>query len=54
MSLGLTNAPTTFQTYINATLAEFLDRFCFAFLYNMIVYSETYDKHVVHVRQVVQ
>ena len=54
MPFGLTNAPATFQTYINETLAEFLDCFCSAFLDDTIVYSETYDEHVVHVRQVLQ
>ena len=49
MPFGLTNAPTSSQTYINETLVEFLDRFCSAFLNDTIVYSETYDEHVVHV-----
>ena len=50
MPFGLTNAPATFQTYINETLA---DRFCSAFLDDTI-YSETYEEHVVHVRQVLR
>ena len=54
MPFRLNNAPATFQTYINETLAEFHDRFCSAFLDDTIVYSETYDEHVVHVRQVLQ
>ena len=54
MPFGLTNSPVTFQTYINETLAEFLDRFCSAFLDDMIIYSETYEEHVVHVRQVLK
>lgn len=49
MTFGLTNAPATFQTYIKETLAGFLDRFGLAFLDDMIIYSETYEEHVVHV-----
>lgn len=54
MPFGLTNAPATFQTYINETLAEYLDRFCSAFLDDTIIYSETYEEHIVHVRQVLK
>src|SRR5258706_14683541 len=54
MPFGLNNAPATFQTYINETLAEFLDRFCSAFLDDTIIYSETYEEHVVHVRNVLK
>ena len=54
MPFGLTNAPATFQAYINETLSAYLDRFCSAFLDDTIVYSETYEEHVIHVRQVLQ
>ena len=51
---GLTNAPATFQAYINETLSEYHDRFCSAFLDDTIVYSETLDKYIIHVHQVLQ
>ena len=54
MPFGLTNAPATFQAYINETLSEYLDRFCSAFLDDTMVYSETLEEHIVHVRQVLQ
>src|SRR5258706_4117849 len=54
MPFGLTNAPATFQTYINETLSSYLDRFCSAFLDDTIVYSETLEEHIVHVRQVLK
>ena len=47
---GLTNAPATFQVYINETLSAYLYRFCSPFLDNTIVYSETYEEHVIHGR----
>ena len=50
MPFGLTNTPATFQAYINETLSEYLDRFCSAFLDDTIVYSETLEEHIVHVR----
>ena len=49
MPFGLTNAPATFQAYIKETLSEYLDRFCSAFLDDTIVYSETLEKHIIHV-----
>ena len=54
MPFGLTNAPATFQTYINETLSEYIDCFCSAFLDDTIIYSETLEEHIVHVRQVLQ
>src|SRR6266699_2764771 len=54
MPFGLTNAPVTFQAYINETLSSYLDRFCSAFLDDTIVYSETLEEHITHVRQVLQ
>ena len=54
MPFGLTNAPATFQAYINETLSAYLDRFCSAFLDDTIIYSETLEEHVTHVRQVLQ
>ena len=54
MPFGLINAPATFQAYINETLSEYLDRFCSAFLDNTIVYPQTLEEYIVHVRQVLQ
>ena len=54
MLFGLTTAPATCQTYINETLAQFLDRFCSAFLNDTIIYSKTYKEHMEHVRQVLK
>jgi hypothetical protein len=38
---GLCNAPMSFQYYINHTLFELLDKFCTAYLDNVLVYSQT-------------
>ena len=54
MPFGLTNAPATFQSYINQVLHEFLDVFCTAYMDDIMIYSETLEEHVVHVRKVLQ
>jgi hypothetical protein len=47
---GLANAPSTFQKYINWTLWEYLDKFCSAYLDNVLIYTNgdlyQYRKHV--------
>lgn len=52
MPFGLANAPATFQQYINNVLHEYLDRFCTAYLDDILVYSETEEEHITHVNQV--
>ena len=54
MPSGLTNAPTTFQKFINDILRPFLDQFCTAFLDNILIYSDTLEEHCVHVQRVLQ
>ena len=44
----------TLQAYIDETLSKYLDRFCSAFLDDTIVYPETLEEYIVHVRQVLQ
>jgi len=40
MRFGLTNAPATFQVYINNALRPFLNRFCTAYRDDILIYSE--------------
>jgi hypothetical protein len=51
---GLCNAPSSFQHYINHTLFDILDRFCTAYLDDVLVYSATREEHRKHVREVVR
>lgn len=44
------NAPATFQHFINHTFREFLDDFVAAYLDDIVIYSDTLEKHKVHVR----
>ena len=52
MSFRLTNAPATFQTYINNVLREYLDVFVVIYLDNILVYSKNEQKHKKHIREI--
>ena len=54
MPFGLTNAPATFQAFINSVLHEFLDKSCVAYLDDILIYSETLEEHVQHVRAILE
>ena len=53
MLFGLTNAPATFQSFINTTLREYLNIFVIAYLDNILVYIKvTLKKHTEAVKKV--
>jgi hypothetical protein len=54
MPFGWTNAPVTFQLWINDTRLEYLDVFFTAYLDNKLIYSDTSEEHKKHVRQVLE
>ena len=54
MPFGLTNAPATFQALIEDTLQEYLDDFALAYLDDILIYSDTYEEHVEHVKKVMR
>lgn len=49
---GLSNAPATFQAYINAALAKKLDVFVIVYLDDILIYSENPKDHVDYVKWV--
>jgi hypothetical protein len=54
MAFRLTNAPSTFQALMNDVLRAFLHRFVLVFFDDILIYSSTWDKHLQHVRLVLQ
>ncbi|EDN04910.1 hypothetical protein HCAG_08572 [Histoplasma mississippiense (nom. inval.)] len=54
LPFGLTNAPATFQSYINKALSDILDVYCVAYLDDIVIYSNTLDEHVAHVKNVLE
>jgi hypothetical protein len=54
MMEGLTNAPSSFQRMINDQLHEYLDVFVVAYLDDILVYSETLEDHIQHVKKVLE
>ncbi|OAQ57620.2 retrovirus polyprotein [Pochonia chlamydosporia 170] len=51
---GLSNAPATFQARINEVLRPFLDRYCTAYIDDILIYSNDLASHRVHVKSVLQ
>ncbi|KAL2541760.1 RNA-directed DNA polymerase-like protein [Abeliophyllum distichum] len=51
MPFGVTNALATFCTMMNQVLHRFLDDFVVVYLDDIIIYSETLEEHVQHVRK---
>ena len=45
---GLTNAPATFQRFMEETVGEFRDKFAIPYLDDVIVYSKSFDEHLGH------
>ena len=54
MLFGLTNAPGSFQHFINDTIRDFLDVFCTAFLDDILICSSTLKENKEHVRLVLE
>ena len=45
MPFRLTNAPATFQSYINNVLREYLDVFVTVYIDDILIYLETEEEH---------
>ena len=54
MPFGLTNAPGVFQAFVNYVLRDYLNRFVFVYLDDILIFSPDEKAHVQHVRQVLQ
>jgi hypothetical protein len=54
LPFGLTNAPATFQAYINESLAGLIDYFVVVYLDDILIYSKDPTDHELHVKQVIE
>ena len=54
MPFGLCNAPGVFQGMINDVLRNFLNKFVFVYLDDILIFSPDEETHIQHVRQVLQ
>ncbi|KAJ0068821.1 hypothetical protein NL108_011442 [Boleophthalmus pectinirostris] len=54
MPFGLTNAPAVFQALVNDVLRDFLNRFVFVYLDDILIFSRDPSEHRQHVRLVLQ
>lgn len=54
MSFGITNAPTVFMDLMIRVFRDFLDRFIIIFIEDILIYSQTAEKHAEQLRVVLQ
>ncbi|KAI0998664.1 hypothetical protein K3495_g9533 [Podosphaera aphanis] len=51
---GLSGAPATFQRYINDILYDDLDKYATAYLDDILIFPNSEEEHVEHVREVLK
>lgn len=54
MAFGLTGAPATFQAEMNRTLAPLLRKCALVFFDDILIYSASYQDHLLHLEQVLK
>jgi hypothetical protein len=54
MLFALTNAPASFQRWMNEVLRDYLDVFCIAYLDDILIYSDNLEQHRQHVKMVLR
>ena len=54
MPFGVANAPATFQRMMNSLFKEELDAFVLVYLDDILVFSQTLEDHIKHMRIALQ
>ena len=54
MPFGLCNAPATFQCLMQVVLSGLEGKFCFVYIDDILVCSNTFEEHIDHLKQVLQ
>ncbi len=54
MPFGLANSPSVFQAFMNGIFGDMLDRWLIVYIDDILIYSDTQEEHVRHVRSVLK
>ena len=54
MPFGLTGAPATFQRLMDGIMSDFLFQFLLVYLDDLLLFSSTFDDHLIHLERVLQ
>src|SRR3954466_14247233 len=54
MPFGLCNAPESFQRMMNLIFQEYIEKFLMVYIDDTIIYSNTFEEHIQHLRLVLE